>query len=209
MRWLATVLMLLTAPAVFAQNGVCTETISLAPGPWAEAISWKDSKNSPLQNPAVSVAGELLIGDASAFYGRPDIRTYFRFRLPQHLTGARILYAAIKFRCSYGGNDSPTLIIRYVDVSNPPSLQEDPRQLPLSARGVFWKERWEWKTGGAYQTPNISPLVNGFLEKYGSQEIVLVVQNAGSQDSFKGIVASTSDPKNAAQLIISYIYSDR
>lgn len=196
----------LSVSSVLSQPNVQVNMIPLVPGQWSTAMSWDKDSDSLKDNPATIVAGELIIGDASSQYHTPNVRTYFRFLLPQHLSGKTILYASVKFVCSYGGNDNPMLAVNYGDISSPPSLEKNPDKLPLSERRIIWTEKnWKWRTGTSYNTPNLSVLISKFLKVHGPGEIVIIITNIGKSNSFKGIVSPAVDPKNAPVLIVAYI----
>lgn len=175
---------------------------------WDDAVSWDQcgSTRTNLPNPSSSVFGELLVGDASTYYGLSDLRTYFRFAIPDAIRNGVILSARLSVHCSAGGNDIPKLSVRYIDLQNIPSLKDTGlRQLPISKSFVRWQnDNWHWKSGWKYQTPDIQNLLREYFQKHGdSQEFVVVICNNGT-DAFKGISSFDDDHAHSARLVVTY-----
>lgn len=178
-------------------------TVSLQ-GEWSTIMSWDITDYSRSPNPSSNVAGELLIGDATRQYQMPNIKTYFRFKLPDSLSKIVIFNAVLRMHCSFGGDDRPRLQIYYVDLPQIPPLEQSPQEFPLGHMYIEWDDvaaDWRWETGGVYDTPDISILLGEYLHKYGSREFMVVVKNVGPTDNFKGI--SIAPPP---ELIITYKY---
>lgn len=166
--------------------------------PWDDTVVWNEiTPSGTITKFSSNPQGEIIIGDATSYYGMSHIRAYFRFVFDHSCAIDKIQHAWLAMYCSYSGNDTPKLKINTVDEQS----------LQLSALTIDWENNpqdWKWNKHFPYRSPDIAPLLQTYFTKYpNSHEITFVVSNSENNvDQFKGICSFDDEPEYSTRLVI-------
>lgn len=130
-------------------------------------------------------------------------RSFMRWSV-QIPKGATITSAKLQLHVSYGSPSVGISRMRLVDSDNCPQLSTNPYDLPVSSQYVEWNIA-TWATGQWYDSPDISALVQEFIDRPGyDYDNYMGIRFELVSGTVKKVTSADANPELAARLIISY-----